>query len=85
MDQALAVVLKVIGTASRTRALHNAMSVAAHGDRRQLAAHLEAMTPGQLVEMAAAARLLSTEADQALTRSASHGCAAPADPASDSA
>ncbi|MDF5757387.1 hypothetical protein [Spongiactinospora sp. TRM90649] len=85
MDPALAGVLKAVGTASRTRTLRHAMSVACHGDRPRLAACLEAMPPAQLVEMGAAARLLSTEADQALTNKAPHGCAAPAGPACDSA
>ncbi|WP_336207190.1 hypothetical protein [Nonomuraea sp. LPB2021202275-12-8] len=68
MDQALTGVLKAIGTASRTLALQNATSMAWRGDRQRLAACLEAMTPGQLVEVAAAARLLGAEADQALAR-----------------
>ncbi|TMR12010.1 hypothetical protein ETD86_33905 [Nonomuraea turkmeniaca] len=42
-------------------------SMACHGDRQRLAVCLEVMTPGQLVEVAAA-RLLSAEADQALAR-----------------
>ncbi|MDR8410218.1 hypothetical protein MTP10_15910 [Nonomuraea sp. 3-1Str] len=70
VDQALGDVLKVIGTASRTLTLRNAMIMACCGDRPQLAACLEAMPPGQLIEVAAAARLLSTTADQALTRTA---------------
>jgi hypothetical protein len=82
VDPALAGVLKAVGTASRTLALQNAMSMACHGDRQRLAACLEAMTPGQLVEVAAAARLLSAAADQALARRARHGCPSPADPAS---
>ncbi|MGI5290986.1 hypothetical protein ACQEVF_47805 [Nonomuraea polychroma] len=68
VDQALADVLKAIGTASRTLALQNAAGMACHGDRQRLAVCLDAMTPGQLVEMAAAARLLSAAADQALAR-----------------
>jgi hypothetical protein len=83
MDQALASVLKAVSTASRTLALRNAMSMACHGDRQRLAACLEAMTPGQLVEVAAAARSLSAAADQALAGKARDGCAPPADPASD--
>ncbi|MEV0629649.1 hypothetical protein [Nonomuraea wenchangensis] len=82
-EQALARVLKEVSTASRTLALKNAMSMACKGDRQRLAACLEAMTPGQLVEVAAAARLLSAAADQALPGNARHGCALPADPASD--
>ena len=70
VDHALADVLKAIGAAVRTLALHDAMSTACHGDRQRLAAALEAMTPGQLVKVATAARLLSTEADLALTRRA---------------
>jgi hypothetical protein len=38
------------------------------GVDQALADVLKAMTPGQLVEMAAAARLLSAAADQALAR-----------------
>jgi hypothetical protein len=83
VDQALADVLKAIGTASRTLALQNAISMACHGNRQRLAACLEVMTPGQLVDVAAAARLLSAEAAQALARRARHGYALPADPASD--
>ncbi|MFB4267945.1 hypothetical protein [Nonomuraea sp. GTA35] len=83
MDQALAGVLKAVSTASRTLALQNAMSMACHGDRQRLAACLEAMTPGQLVEVAAAARSLSAAADRALAGKARDGCASPAGPASD--
>ncbi|MEV4579998.1 hypothetical protein AB0K16_42815 [Nonomuraea jabiensis] len=68
MDQALSDVLKAIGAASRARAFQNATSMACRGDRQRLAVCLEAMTPGQLVEVVAAARLLSAEADQALAR-----------------
>ncbi|MGN9841901.1 hypothetical protein ACTMTI_27615 [Nonomuraea sp. H19] len=68
MDQALADVLKAIGTASRTLVLQNAAGMACRGDRQRLAVCLEAMTPGQLVEVAAAARLLSAAADQELAR-----------------
>lgn len=75
VDQALVGVLKVIGTASRILAFQNAMSMACHADRQRLATCLEAMTPGQLVEVAAAARLLSAEAAQALARRARNGCA----------
>jgi hypothetical protein len=83
IDQALADVLKAIGAASRALSLHKAMRMACDGDRQQVAVCLGAMTPGQLVEVAAAARLLSAEADQALARRAGHGCASPADPALD--
>lgn len=68
MDQALADVLKAIGTASRALAFQNATSMACRGDRQRLAICLESMTPGQLDEVAAAARLLSAEADHALAR-----------------
>ncbi|MEV4117123.1 hypothetical protein [Nonomuraea sp. NPDC049695] len=68
MDQALADVLRALATASRALAFQNAMSMACRGDRQRLAVCLEAMTPGQLVEVAAAARLLSAAADQALAR-----------------
>jgi hypothetical protein len=69
MDQALADVLKAIGAALRARAFQNATSMACRGDRQRLAVCLEAMTPAQLVEVAAAARMLSADADQALARS----------------
>ncbi|MEU8398354.1 hypothetical protein AB0C28_24445 [Nonomuraea sp. NPDC048892] len=82
-DQALPSVLKAIGPAARTLALHNAISTTCHGDRQRLAAYLEAMTPDQLVEVVAAARLLCTEADHALTSKAPGGCALPTDPAPD--
>ncbi|WP_305925198.1 hypothetical protein [Nonomuraea turcica] len=68
MDQALADVLKAIGTSSRTLVLQNAAGMACRGDRQRLAVCLEAMTPGQLFEVAAAARLLSAAADQELAR-----------------
>ncbi|MFI7617593.1 hypothetical protein ACIBP6_40860 [Nonomuraea terrae] len=68
MDQALADVLEAIGTASRALAVQSAASMACHGDRRRLAACLDAMTPGQLTEVTVAARLLSAEAEQALAR-----------------
>ncbi|MEV0819936.1 hypothetical protein [Nonomuraea rubra] len=83
VDQALASVLKAVSTASRTFALKNAMSMACNGDRQRLAACLEAMPPGQLVEVAAAARLLSAAADQTLAGKAHDGGALSADPASD--
>lgn len=68
VDEALAGVLKVISAASRNLAAQNAMSSAYQGDLRQLAVCLEAMTSGQLVEVSAAAQLLSSAADQALAR-----------------
>ncbi|MFC5835534.1 hypothetical protein [Nonomuraea insulae] len=68
MDQALAGVLAVIGAASRTFTLQNAASMACRGDRQRLVVCLDAMTPGELAELAAAARLLSSEAGQALAR-----------------
>lgn len=68
VDQALADVLKAIGIASRTLALQHVTSMACRGDRQRLATGLEAMTLGQLVEVATAARLLSAAADQALAR-----------------
>ncbi|MGN9842689.1 hypothetical protein ACTMTI_31640 [Nonomuraea sp. H19] len=68
VDQALTGVLGAIGAATRTLALRKALHLAYHGDRQQLTVCLEAMTPGQLAEVAAAARLLSAEADQALAR-----------------
>ncbi|MGP4101481.1 hypothetical protein [Nonomuraea sp. KM90] len=68
MVQALAEVLKEIGVAARTLAFRRAVSMACRDDRQRLAACLDAMTPGQLAEVAAAARLLSTEAEQALAR-----------------
>jgi hypothetical protein len=68
VDQALADVLTVIGAASRTFALQNATSLACRGDRQRLVVCLDAMTPGELAELAAAARLLSSEAAQALAR-----------------
>ncbi|MEV0148970.1 MULTISPECIES: hypothetical protein [unclassified Nonomuraea] len=68
VDQALALVLREIGAASFTLALHDALSMARRGDLRRLATCLEAMTPGRLAEVAAAARLLSAEAEQALVR-----------------
>ncbi|TDD22605.1 hypothetical protein [Nonomuraea diastatica] len=81
MDQALADVLAAVSTASRTRALQNVVNMASqnvvnmasYGDRQQLSARLETMTLGQLVEVAAAARLLSAAADQALAGKARHG------------
>ncbi|MEV4179139.1 hypothetical protein [Nonomuraea sp. NPDC049709] len=68
MVQALAEVLKEVGIASRTTAFRHAAGMACRDDRQRLAACLDAMTPGQLAEVAAAARLLSTEAEQALAR-----------------
>jgi hypothetical protein len=68
VDEALSAVLKVIGTASRTLALQRAVSMACRGDRPRLAVCLEAMTPGQLGEVVAAARLLGAAAEQALAR-----------------
>ncbi|MEU7897417.1 hypothetical protein AB0B45_31715 [Nonomuraea sp. NPDC049152] len=68
VDEALVSVLKVISAASRDLAVQNAMSRAYQGDLRQLAVCLEAMTSGQLVEVSAAAQLLSSAADQALVR-----------------
>lgn len=68
VDQALADVLKAVGAASCALALQDAMSMAWHGDLRRLAARLEAMTPGRLAEVAAAARMLAVEADRALVK-----------------
>jgi hypothetical protein len=69
VDQALAGVLTAIGTASRTLALQHATSLACRGDGQGLAVCLEEMTPGRLAEVASAARLLSSAAEQALARS----------------
>ncbi|MFC4114470.1 hypothetical protein [Nonomuraea zeae] len=68
VDHALADVMKAIGAAARTLALQSAASMAGHGDLGRLAACLDAMPPDRLAEVAAAARLLSTEAEQALAR-----------------
>jgi hypothetical protein len=69
VDEALAGVLTVIGAASHALAVQNAMSMACSGDLRQLAVCLEAMTPGQLAEVSAAARSLGAAADRALRSS----------------
>ncbi len=82
LDEALADVLKAVSTASRALALRDAMSMACHGDRQRLAACLEAMAPGQLAEVAAAARLVSAAADQALAGKVRDGGAPPPAPAS---
>ncbi|MFI6604751.1 hypothetical protein ACIBHX_51740 [Nonomuraea sp. NPDC050536] len=66
VDQALTDVLMAIGTASRALAFQHATRMACRGDRQRLAACLEALTPGRLAEVAAAARLLSAAAEQAL-------------------
>jgi hypothetical protein len=68
VDQALADVLKAVGAASRTLAFQIAVSTACRGDRQRLAVSLDAMTSDQLAEVAAGARLLSAEAEQALAR-----------------
>jgi hypothetical protein len=68
VNQALADVLMAIDTASRTLALQRVAGLACGGDRQRLAACLGTMTPDQLTEVAAAARLLSAEAEQALAR-----------------
>lgn len=70
VDRALHRVLEEISKAVSTLALSNAMSGAYHGDRQRLAAGLEAMRSDQLLEVSAAARLLSTEADRVLERRA---------------
>ncbi|MEV4571309.1 hypothetical protein AB0K12_46820 [Nonomuraea sp. NPDC049419] len=67
VDQALAGVLEAVSAASLALALRKAMSMACQGDRQGLAACLEALTPDQLLEVAAAARLLSAAAGQALS------------------
>ncbi|NUS09088.1 MAG: hypothetical protein HOV97_41775 [Nonomuraea sp.] len=68
VDQALTDVLTAIGTASRALAVQHATNMACRGDRQRLAICLEAMAPGRLAEVAAAARLLSAAAEQVLAR-----------------
>ncbi|MEV4372579.1 hypothetical protein AB0J71_36285 [Nonomuraea sp. NPDC049637] len=68
VDQALADVLTAIGTASLALAVQRATNMACHGDRRRLAVCLDAMGPGRLAEVTAAARLLGAAAEQALAR-----------------